>query len=246
MIRRLFVALLVVAASANTAFALCRASSCGGIAANKRWAVALKQDGTFTLLAWDDATRVFVPRSVGKLSLRGHHVQTLVADSGAYFVLQDCYEGVAIHAADGTLVKELTPKDLLTKAELDGRFAPWMCHPTGVWSWGFAAHPTPPGIAPDSTSVQLTLYTGRTLDVELATGKVLRETAASDAIFRAEGTCASPDDAVVHGGGGRTTGVICIRCKKVRTEACRDWALCVPCAKAIEACGICGMAIARK
>lgn len=220
MTRRLLVALGLVAFASTLALAECAPSAKGNVSTNKKWKIEPRTDNTFTLLRYDDTKKEFVEKTTGWLGEPGHHLVAYVADDGEHFVVWDTYAGIAIHASDGKLVRRITPEDMLSKADLAKRPGQWACHPEGKWSDGKVELTT--------TAVKVGLYTGATVELELATGEP----------WVKPGECDKGDNVKAH---GLMSCLVkkwtCRRCAKEQESLV--WRLCPACCKELGICLVC-------
>jgi hypothetical protein len=233
MTRRLLVALALLVVLPAVALAKCAASADEGLSPNKKWKAVPTLRGTFTFLAWDESKKNFQKKHEGEIDLPGHHVKTLVADSGEHFVLFDSYGGLALFTSAGKVVKRFAPSDLLTEEELAARPNKWACHTEGEWSQ------TLPTIAADSKTLKVTLHSKRAVTLDLATGAPAHE-------WIVEGTCASPDKVKMHGAMNCVTqDWTCARCKKLQRDSL-VWRLCADCCKELQVCFVCNKKVEKE
>lgn len=141
--------------------AKCRVSAEEGVSRNGLVKVVPALEGECSILVRTKPDAAFVLKKKAAMPLFGHHVKTLVPNSGTHFVLFDPYAGLEFHRADGTLLKRLEPETLLSAKELTSRPGSFACHPEGVWTESEAA------LAPGERSVRVKLYTGKVMEFSL-------------------------------------------------------------------------------
>ena len=233
MIRSAVASIALVALLPAVALAKCAPSVDAGVSANKKWKAVPTLQGTFTFLAWDESKKDFATKHEGKIELPGHHVKTLVADSGEHFVLYDSYGGLALFTSAGKTVKRFAPADLLSKEELAACPNKWACHEEGEWS------KTLPSIAADSKTVKVTVNSKREVVLDLATGAPAEE-------WVLEGTCATPNMVKMHGAMNCIAqDWTCARCKKLQKNTL-VWRICPDCCKELDICTVCGKKIEKE
>lgn len=130
--------------------------------------------------------------STGMIDVSGHNLSAIIEDTGAYFVLNDTYEGLAVYDTQGRRIGNLTVDELLTVRERRTTPGRWGCHPEGRW----ARESHQVSFIKDRSAVEAITHAGRRIVIDLAAARIVE----AEADVEAETDAVRVDAIVVAGG----------------------------------------------